>query len=68
MLKQWEEGSIELYFNDFEQEKEIKQAFHNLKPTVTEAQVESFQNAVSGLIELPAAHAVVVEKYRYLQA
>lgn len=67
MLKQWEDGVIELYFNDFENEKDVKQSFSNLKPGITETQVGTFQQAVSGLIDLPAAHAIVVEKYRYLK-
>lgn len=65
MVKQYEEGNIELYFNDFTNEKEIKQSFANLKPGVTAEQVQSFQSAVSGLVDLPAAYAVVVEKNRY---
>lgn len=32
MVKQYEEGNIELYFNDFANEKEVKQSFANLKP------------------------------------
>lgn len=65
MVKQYEEGNIELYFNDYANEKEVKQSFANLKPGVTAEQVQSFQTAVSGLVDLPAAYAVVVEKNRY---
>lgn len=67
MLKQWEEGAIELYFNDFENEKDVKQSFSNLKPGISESEVGSFQEAMSGLVNLPGSHAIVVEKYRYLK-
>lgn len=65
MVKQYEEGNIELYFNDFENEKEVKQSFSNLKPDITPEQVQTFQSAVAALVDMPAAYAVVVEKNRY---
>lgn len=68
MIKQWEEANLELYFNDFENEKEIKQNFNNLKEDVTPEQVGAFQDAISGLVDLPEMHAIVVEKHRYLKA
>ncbi|UJF15226.1 hypothetical protein LZ578_09615 [Jeotgalibaca sp. MA1X17-3] len=68
MLKQWEQANVELYFNDFENEKEVKQSFSSLKENVTPEQIGSFQDAVSSLIKLPAADVIVVEKHRYLKA
>lgn len=68
MLKQWEQANVELYFNDFENEKEVKQSFSSLKENVTPEQIGSFQDAVSSLIDLPAADVIVVEKHRYLKA
>ncbi|MDE1548179.1 hypothetical protein [Jeotgalibaca caeni] len=68
MLKQWEEANVELYFNDYENEKEVKQSFSDLKENATPDQIGSFQNAIGALISLPTAHAIVVEKHRYVQA
>ena len=68
MLKKWEQANVELYFNDFENEKEVKQGFSNLKENVTPEQIGSFQDAISTLIDLPATHALVIEKHRYLKA
>lgn len=67
MLKQWEEASVELYYNDFENDKEVKQNFSNLKADVTPEQIGAFQTAIGELVSLPTAHAVVVEKHRYTQ-
>lgn len=68
MIKQWEEANLELYFNDFENEKEVKQRFSNLKENVSEQQIGNFQAAVASLVDLPDMHAVVTEKHRYLRA
>lgn len=64
MNKEWQEASVELYFNDFENEKEVKQNFGNLKADVSAASIGAFQEAVSGLIAFPATYAVVTEKHR----
>lgn len=67
-MKQWQEASVELYFNDFENEKVVKQNFNNLKENVDEETIGGFQEAIAGLISLPATHAVVVEKHRIERA
>lgn len=64
MNKEWQEASVELYFNDFENEKEVKQNFGNLKADVSAASIGAFQEAVAGLIAFPATYAVVTEKHR----
>lgn len=64
MNKEWQEASVELYFNDFENEKEVKQSFRNLKQGVSAENVAAFQDAVATLITYPATYAVVTEKHR----
>ncbi|MGP6140272.1 MULTISPECIES: DUF1659 domain-containing protein [unclassified Jeotgalibaca] len=64
MNKEWQEASVELFFNDFENEKEVKQNFNNLKENVAADTISSFQQAVATLITYPATYAVVTEKHR----
>lgn len=68
MNKEWQEASVELYFNDFENEKEVKQNFPNLKANASPETIGAFQQAIAGLITYPASHALVIEKYRLVQA
>lgn len=64
MNKEWQAASLELYFNDFENEKEVKQNFNNLKADVSTENITAFQQAVATLIAYPATYAVVTEKHR----
>lgn len=65
MAKVWEKSKIDIYFDDLEQEKLVRQGFNNLVDGTSEEDIASFVQTMNSLHELPAAHAIVSESYRY---
>lgn len=66
MIKVWENSKVDIYFEDAENEKLVRQGFNNLVQGVTEEEIGAFVQAVDSLHELPKSHAIVTESYRYI--
>lgn len=66
MIKVWEDSKVAVYFEDIENETLVRQGFNNLISDVTEEDMKNFVETIGSLHELPTAHAVVTESYRYL--
>lgn len=66
MTKTWEKSKIDVYFEDPESENLVRQGFNNLVDGVDEEKIGAFVQAVDGLHELPVAHALVSDSYRYI--
>ncbi len=66
MIKVWENSKVDVYFEDLENETLVRQGFNNLIQGATEEEIGAFVQAVDSLHELPSAHAIVSESYRYI--
>lgn len=66
MIKVWEKSKVDLYFEDVENEKLVRQGFNNLKNEATEEEIGSLVGAIDSLHELPAVHAIVSDSHRYI--
>ncbi len=65
MLKLWEKSKVDVFFEDEANEKLVRQGFNNLIGDVSDEELGAFINSINSLHELPAAHAIVSESYRY---
>lgn len=65
MQKEWNKGAIEVYFEDIENEDFVRRSYSNIIADVNETQVEGFTAALESLSDLPVAHTVIVEEYKY---
>lgn len=65
MQKEWNKGSVEVYFEDIENEELLRRSYPNMIQGVSEVQVEGFTTAIESLTALPLGHAVIVEEYKY---
>lgn len=66
MLKIWDKSKIDVYFEDELEDKFVRQGFNNLVEDAGENEISEFLQAIHSLNELPVAHAIVQESYRYL--
>lgn len=66
MLNVWEKSKIDLYFEDEDQERLVRQGFNHLVKGVTEEEVAMFIQMIHSLHELPVIHAIVTDSQRYL--
>lgn len=66
MAKNWEKSKIDIYFDDYENDKLIRQGFNNLTSEVDEGDVQTFVQAVESLHVLDSIHAIVTESHLYL--
>lgn len=67
MMKEWNAGKIDVYFEDVANEKMVKRSFPNAVENVTALQVSGFTSAIDSLTVLPTAHTIVVEEYKYVR-
>ena len=65
MQKEWHKGTIEVYFEDIENEDFVRQSYSNIIADVNEVQVEDFTAAIESLSDLPVGHTVIIEEYKY---
>lgn len=65
MIKLWDKSKIDLYFEDAENNKVLRQGYNNLIDGVTEEEISTFVDSIDTLHELPVVHAIVSESYRY---
>lgn len=61
----WEKSKVDIYFEDGEQDRYVRQGFNNLTDEVSGEQVNAFVQTLNSLHELPAAYAIVTESHRY---
>lgn len=66
MIKVWEDSKLNVYFEDAEGEKLVRQSFSNLVEGVTGEEINQFVQAVDSLHELPTAYAIVTDSHRYI--
>ncbi len=65
MLKLWEKSKVDVFFEDEANEKLVRQGFNNLVDNVSAEDLGSFIDSINSLHELPTAHAIVSNSYRY---
>ena len=66
MLNVWEKSKIDLYFEDEEQERLVRQGFGHLVKDATEEEVTMFIQMIHSLHEIPVIHAIVTDSHRYI--
>lgn len=66
MAKNWEKSKIDIYFDDYENDKLVRQGFNNLTNEVAEGDIQTFVQAVGTLHKLDTAHAIVTDSHLYL--
>lgn len=65
MLKLWEKSKVDVFFEDEANEKLVRQGFNNLVDNVSAEDLGLFIDSINSLHELPTAHAIVSNSYRY---
>ncbi len=64
MAKTWEKSKVDVYFDDIENDKIVRQGFNNLVDEAEEGDIQAFVQAIDSLHELDTLHAVVTESHR----
>ncbi|MEC6748887.1 hypothetical protein VXN63_10040 [Marinilactibacillus sp. XAAS-LB27] len=65
MQKEWADSKVDIYLEDLENDRLVRQSFNGVVQAPTDEQITEFINAIDMVSDLPAAHGMVVEQYRY---
>lgn len=65
MQKEWNKSKVDLYFEDLENEVDVRRSFQHVVETPTDAQITAFTQAVDSLSDLTSTYTVLVQEFKY---
>lgn len=65
MQKEWNKSKVDLYFEDLENEVDVRCSFQHVVETPTDAQITAFTQAVDSLSDLTSTYTVLVQEFKY---
>lgn len=65
MQKHWDKSKVDLYFDDIENEKEVRRSFRDAIEEPTEEQITEFTQAIDVLSDYPSSRTVLVQEFEY---
>ncbi|WP_208560676.1 hypothetical protein [Marinilactibacillus kalidii] len=65
MQKKWVDSKVDVYLNDSENDRSVRQRFNGVVEAPTVEQIAAFIGAIDSVSALPTTQGIVVEQYSY---